>query len=157
MRTNITVSFVPQVFTIIYLTSKQTPQNSLDSMTCVSVSILAAYDLGAPPELLKKIYAQEAKIQRPIFIKEEHKNIVVRTENWVQYLGNQEYVPISTASTKMCKVTLCVLLSAYAAFVKFFSEEIEKSTVTDVLEKYIFGHEASNKGVDMLPRILAGA
>lgn len=58
-----------------------------DSWVCIS--ILAAYDLGAPADLLKKIYAREAKIQRPIFVEEEHKNIIVKAENWIQYLENK--------------------------------------------------------------------
>jgi hypothetical protein len=51
---------------------------------------------------------------------------------------------------------MATLYSAYGAFVKFFSEEIEKSCVTDVLEKYVFDKEVNVKGVDMLTRTLAG-
>ena len=39
----------------------------------------------------------------------------------------------------------------------FFSEEIEESGVTGVLEKYIFEQEANIRGVDMLGRCLSGA
>ena len=55
-------------------------------------SLLAAYDLGAPAGLLQEIYNDEARIQRPIFLDETDKAIVVNEENWPQYLGNHKLV-----------------------------------------------------------------
>ncbi|KAF8970474.1 hypothetical protein BDZ97DRAFT_1754058 [Flammula alnicola] len=98
--------------------------------------ILAAYDLGTPPGHLQKIYEDEARIQRPRILEEKDKNIVVDKDNWVQYLGNQ---------------------SAYGAFVKFFSNEIDASGVNGTFENYVFGEDASKAGVDMLARVISGA
>ena len=54
-------------------------------------SILAAYDMGATPHHLQRIYDGEATYQRPRIVEEEDKSIVVNKNNWVQYLGNQRY------------------------------------------------------------------
>lgn len=56
----------------------------------IIISILAAYDLGAPAGLLAKIYESEGRIQRPIYLDEKDRHIVVDNKNWVQYLGNQK-------------------------------------------------------------------
>lgn len=55
----------------------------------IFVSVLAAYDLGASAGLLKKKYEEEASYQRPIYVEEKDKSIIVTQDNWVQYLGNQ--------------------------------------------------------------------
>jgi hypothetical protein len=41
--------------------------------------------------------------------------------------------------------------------VTFFSEEIEQSGVTEVLEKYVFDEQVNVRGVNMLARVLGGA
>lgn len=58
-------------------------------------SLLALYDLGGSPGLLKRAYEDEASYQRPIFIDEKDKGIFVTQENWAQHLGNQGQVYIS--------------------------------------------------------------
>jgi Questin oxidase-like len=58
----------------------------------MSVSLLAAYDMGASAAHLRKIYHHEAPTQRPIFVEERDEAIVVTDDNWAQYLGNQRYV-----------------------------------------------------------------
>ena len=55
-------------------------------------SILAAYDLGAQPGLLRKIYEDEAKIQRPIVLEDRDKTINITGDNWTQYLGDAKFV-----------------------------------------------------------------
>jgi len=54
--------------------------------------MLAAYDLGAPPGHLQKMYDEEAKDQRPIILDETDKTIRVNQDNWIQYLGNHKFV-----------------------------------------------------------------
>ncbi|KAJ3838578.1 hypothetical protein F5878DRAFT_661065 [Lentinula raphanica] len=56
----------------------------------LSHHILAAYDLGATPALLQKIYDEEARIQRPIILEEVDKEMKITEDNWTQYLGNQQ-------------------------------------------------------------------
>lgn len=53
-------------------------------------SILAAYDLGASPGLLQKIYDNEASSQRPIVLEEKDKDITIDEDSWSQYLGDQK-------------------------------------------------------------------
>ena len=52
---------------------------------------MAAYDMGATPHHLQKIYDAEAAFQRPIILEERDKNIVITKDNWVQYFGNQRH------------------------------------------------------------------
>jgi hypothetical protein len=52
--------------------------------------LIAAYDLGASPGLLQKIYDEEAKGQRPIFVEEKDKDILITTDNWKKHLGDQQ-------------------------------------------------------------------
>lgn len=54
-----------------------------------SLSILAAYDLGAPAAQLKKMYDEEDKDQRPKYVQKGDESIVVTRDNWVQYLSNE--------------------------------------------------------------------
>jgi len=58
---------------------------------------LAAYDLGAPASLIQKIYDEEAKLQRPIDLKENGvvpEGVVkpgqINDENWTNWLGDQK-------------------------------------------------------------------
>ncbi|KAF9058210.1 hypothetical protein BJ165DRAFT_1540460 [Panaeolus papilionaceus] len=98
--------------------------------------ILASYDIGTPAAALKKIYEEEAKVQRPRYLEERDKTIVVNKDNWVQYLSN---------------------ISAYGAFVDFFEEEVRAIGVSKALEKYIFSEEANKDGRHMFVRFYSGA
>ncbi|THU91890.1 hypothetical protein K435DRAFT_726663 [Dendrothele bispora CBS 962.96] len=102
----------------------------------LSHHILAAYDLGATPGHLQKIYDDEAKLQRAIVLEETDKSLVVTSENWVQYVGNA---------------------SAYSAFLTFFEEKIKAAGVLKTLEAYIFSDEANDNNVNMLIRLMSGA
>lgn len=60
-------------------------------------SLLAAYDLGAPAQLIQAIYDDEAKIQRPIDLRtngaapeDVPKPGVINDTNWTEYLGNEK-------------------------------------------------------------------
>ncbi|KAJ3736201.1 hypothetical protein DFJ43DRAFT_1036523 [Lentinula guzmanii] len=98
--------------------------------------ILAAYDLGAPPALLQKIYDEEARIQRPIILEEKDKEMKITEDNWTQYLGNQ---------------------NAYNGFVAFFEHQVASAGVVKTLEKFIFSSSANEKGKVMLARLMSGA
>ncbi|KAJ4479015.1 hypothetical protein J3R30DRAFT_3702022 [Lentinula aciculospora] len=102
----------------------------------LSHHILAAYDLGAPPAILQKIYDEEARVQRPIILEEKDKEMIVTEENWPQYLGNQH---------------------AYNGFLTFFDQQIASAGVVKTLEKFIFSPEANEKGKAMLARLMSGA
>jgi Questin oxidase-like len=66
------------------------PPNTTDSL-------LAAYDLGAPPELLKAIYDKERSDLLPIYTANRPQKIVkqqdvrIDTKNWTKYLGQEKY------------------------------------------------------------------
>ncbi|KAF8156791.1 hypothetical protein B0H34DRAFT_710596 [Crassisporium funariophilum] len=102
----------------------------------LSHHLLAAYDLGASAGQLQKIYDDEARTQRPIFLEEKDKDIVVSVDNWIQYLGNQ---------------------SAYGAFVKFFSGEVQNLGASGAVERYIFSEDANKEPAEMLIRLVSGA
>ncbi|KAJ3975289.1 hypothetical protein EV361DRAFT_792631 [Lentinula raphanica] len=102
----------------------------------LSHHILAAYDLGATPALLQKIYDEEARIQRPIILEEVDKEMKITEDNWTQYLGNQH---------------------AYNGFLKFFEHEVASAGVVKTLEKYIFSPSVNEKGKVMLARLMSGA
>ncbi|KAF9003378.1 hypothetical protein BDQ17DRAFT_1409195 [Cyathus striatus] len=100
----------------------------------LSHHILAAYDLGAPPSLIQKIYEDEVKTQRPIKLDSSYEHIVITGENWLQYIGNQ---------------------NAYHGFVIFFSNQLRAIGFHALLDKYLFSDVANKNGVNMLQRMVA--
>ncbi|KAF9492815.1 hypothetical protein BDN71DRAFT_1450985 [Pleurotus eryngii] len=102
----------------------------------LSHHLLAAYDLGASEGVLRKIYEEEAKIQRPIILEETDKDAVVTDENMAQYLGNQ---------------------NAYAAFCQFFKRRVFELGAIQAIEEYIFSPKANEGSKAMLHRLVAGA
>jgi len=119
-------------------------------------SILAAYDMGATPHHLQKIYDSEATYQRPRIVEEKDKSIVVNKDNWVQYLGNQRYERRTLGSCYL-ESHRFVSSSAYSAFVTFFSEEVQRLGVTGSLEKYVYNEDVNKEGLTMLTRVMSGA
>ncbi|KIK64836.1 hypothetical protein GYMLUDRAFT_240783 [Collybiopsis luxurians FD-317 M1] len=101
----------------------------------LSHHILAAYDLGASPSLLQKIFDNEAKIQRSIISEEKENEIRITDQSWTRFLGNQH---------------------AYGGFVKFFDERIERFGVVKTLEQFVFSPDANEKGKTMLARLMSG-
>ncbi|PFH50516.1 hypothetical protein AMATHDRAFT_144896 [Amanita thiersii Skay4041] len=102
----------------------------------LSHHLLAAYDLGAAPNLLRKIYDKEAAYQRPIYVEEKDRDIVITENNWTKHLGNQH---------------------AYGAYLKFFTERISHIGVHRTFEQYLFDKTANDNGVNMLIRLVSGA
>ncbi|KAF9063600.1 hypothetical protein BDP27DRAFT_1231849 [Rhodocollybia butyracea] len=102
----------------------------------LSHHLLTAYDFGASPGLIQKIYDMEARIQRPIILEETDKNIQITDENWVQYIGNPH---------------------AYNGFFTFFQHKVATAGAVKTLEEFIFSPAANEKGKIMLVRLMGGA
>ena len=51
-------------------------------------SLLAAFDLGAPPKLLQQIYDAEKKVLRPIDLQQPH-DFEFNPENFHEHLGDE--------------------------------------------------------------------
>ena len=132
---------------------------TLTSSPADTVSILAAYDLGTPAAHLKKIYDEENKDQRPIYLQKSDESIVVTRDNWVQYLSNGRCAEklLLLGMVILHLSLLFVRPSAYGAFVAFFSKEIQEIGAVGLLEKYVFSEEANAEGAWMLTRVMAGA
>ncbi|KAF8882188.1 hypothetical protein CPB84DRAFT_1851350 [Gymnopilus junonius] len=120
----------------------------------LSHHILAAYDLGASPGLLHKIYMDEARTQRPRILERADKDLHVTRGNWSQYLGNQAQV-FTTFSRGSCVDNH--RNSAYSSFVSFFADEIHDLGASATLEKYVFDEDANKVGSHMLTRVMSGA
>ncbi|PCH40152.1 hypothetical protein WOLCODRAFT_136691 [Wolfiporia cocos MD-104 SS10] len=108
----------------------------------LSHHLLAAYDLGAPAQLLQDIYEKEKRRLSPIHLTDRKKGIVeeqpvvLTSQNYVQYLGQEKY---------------------YARFLEFFASEIAGLGTSEVLEIYIFAPSANGNGAHMLLRFVGGA
>jgi hypothetical protein len=49
-------------------------------------SILAAFDLGAPAEVLEAIYNRDSKVLRPIHL-DDRSDVEINCNNWKEHLG----------------------------------------------------------------------
>ncbi|KAJ6627656.1 hypothetical protein B0H10DRAFT_2161041 [Mycena sp. CBHHK59/15] len=94
--------------------------------------LVAAYDMGAPQELLRIIYADEASILRPLNREGDDITVV----NWTTRLGEHK---------------------AYASYLAFFSDQISKEGVEETFRKYVLVPEANGNNALMLGRFLGGA
>ncbi|GJJ14036.1 hypothetical protein Clacol_008293 [Clathrus columnatus] len=108
----------------------------------LSHHLLAAYDLGAPAELIQAIYDDEAKVQRPIDLKtngvppeDVPKPGVINDSNWTEWLGNHK---------------------AYWAFVTFFSDKVKALGIQKTVEEFVYSPKANGNNADMLIRVCAG-
>ena len=125
----------------------QPPESSVRSLANLSrlatdakSSILAAYDMGAPPALLQKIYDTEAEYQRPIILPPDpkagpHESIYITASNWTLHLGSKNP-------------------NAYPAYLEFFASEINALGCSATFEGYLFSPRA--KEAKMLVRLLSG-
>ncbi|CAK5276459.1 unnamed protein product [Mycena citricolor] len=94
--------------------------------------IIAAYDMGASPELLDEIYKTEAQEQRPL----GETGPLLDDVRWQSRLGDP---------------------NAYAAYLVFFQEKIAKYGITKTLEDYLMSPKANGKGASMFGRLFGGA
>ncbi|KAJ7199365.1 hypothetical protein GGX14DRAFT_467877 [Mycena pura] len=94
--------------------------------------LVAAYDMGASPALLKLIYNDEASILRPINRQGED----ITVSNWTTRLGEHK---------------------AYGSYLAFFAEEVSKNGVQQSCLKYVTAPEANGNGAGMFSRFLSGA
>ncbi|EJD44202.1 hypothetical protein AURDEDRAFT_65498 [Auricularia subglabra TFB-10046 SS5] len=97
--------------------------------------LLATYDLGAPPSVLKAIYEKDAKSLKPVEI-DGSKDIAINDNSWKTHLGDEK---------------------AYAGYLKFFSDKVEQHGPTDTIRKYVFSPDANDAGTHMLVRLVSGA
>ncbi|KZV92162.1 hypothetical protein EXIGLDRAFT_647560 [Exidia glandulosa HHB12029] len=97
--------------------------------------LLAAYDLGAPPSVLNAIYAKDAKDLRP-FELEGSNDLKVDRSNWKTHLGDEK---------------------AYAAYVAFFTNEVQSNGVAATIKAFVFSLSANEGEAKMLLRLIAGA
>lgn len=106
--------------------------------------------------MLRKIYDDEAKMQRPIALEDRDKTIEITQNNWQQYLGNAKSEIYMTSSNDYIINTISIY-SAYNGFFNFFSAEVQNSGIVDTLDRYIFSPSANEKGSRMLVRLMSGA
>ncbi|KAJ7122352.1 hypothetical protein C8R44DRAFT_876649 [Mycena epipterygia] len=94
--------------------------------------LVAAYDMGAPPALLRLIYEDEARVLRPV----DRQGEDITESNWTTRLGERP---------------------AYGSYLAFFADQIAKNGVPETVRKYVMAPEANGNGAAMLARFLAGA
>ncbi|KAJ6462261.1 hypothetical protein C8R47DRAFT_924075, partial [Mycena vitilis] len=95
--------------------------------------LVAAYDMGAPPTLLKQIYEDLAPTLRPI----DRQGEDITEGNWTTRLGERKWV-------------------AYGSYLAFFQEQVEKHGVSATMTKYVMAPEANGNGALMLARLFGG-
>ncbi|CAK5270641.1 unnamed protein product [Mycena citricolor] len=94
--------------------------------------LIAAYDLGATPALLEKIYEGESVPLLPLG--PQHDNFTDQT--WTTRLGER---------------------NAYASYLHFFEKKIEALGVQKTIEEYVLAPAANANGAAMLSRLFSGA
>ncbi|KAJ7739259.1 hypothetical protein DFH07DRAFT_752245 [Mycena maculata] len=94
--------------------------------------LVAAYDMGAPPALLKLIYEELAPTLRPL----DRQGDDITESNWTTRLGERQ---------------------AYGSYLSFFSDQLSKNGTEETMRKYVMAPEANGNGAAMLARFLGGA
>ncbi|KAJ7702115.1 hypothetical protein B0H14DRAFT_3031160 [Mycena olivaceomarginata] len=94
--------------------------------------LIAAYDMGAPPTLLKLIYDELAPTLRPI----DRQGEEITGRNWTTRLGEHK---------------------AYGDYLAFFADQIAKKGVKETFRTYVLAPEANGNESLMLARVLGGA
>ncbi|KAJ7075064.1 hypothetical protein B0H15DRAFT_917195 [Mycena belliarum] len=106
--------------------------NDLGFHDHLSHHLVAAYDMGATPALLKLIYDDEVKEQRPIGRQGED----ITEENWTSRLNDR---------------------TSYGSYLVFFMDQIAKNGTLETVRRYVMAPEANGNGAAMFARFLAGA
>lgn len=104
--------------------------NDLGYHNHLSHHLVAAYDMGAPPALLRMIYDEEAGIQRPVDLQCDD----LTERDWTTRLGEA---------------------TAYGSYLAFFTKQIEKDGVSMTVGRFTMAPEANGNGGMMLARLLA--
>ncbi|KZT32299.1 hypothetical protein SISSUDRAFT_1028618 [Sistotremastrum suecicum HHB10207 ss-3] len=108
----------------------------------LSHHLLVAYDLGAPASLLRSIFSEENRLQRPIDL--SAKGIVIdgipkegeiNDDNWDTWLGDQR---------------------VYGPYLTFFSGIVARKGTSRALEEYVFSANANEGNRRMLLRFMGG-
>ncbi|KAF7344235.1 hypothetical protein MVEN_01714700 [Mycena venus] len=105
--------------------------NDLGFHNHVPHHLVAAYDMGATPTLLKLIYDRLEPTLRPI----DRQGESITESNWTTRLGEHK---------------------AYGSYLAFFAEQISKNGVSETMRKYVMAPEANGNGSLMLARVLGG-
>lgn len=94
----------------------------------LSHSILAAFSLGASPDLIQDTFDLHSKIQKPMCALRRK----ISFQNWTRWLGESEY---------------------YSSYLVFFNEEIQKYGAGPTIERYLFKYKEGQ----LLIRSVSGA
>ncbi|KAJ6454209.1 hypothetical protein C8R45DRAFT_1038361 [Mycena sanguinolenta] len=94
--------------------------------------LVAAYDMGASPALMRLIYEDLAPTLLPINRQGED----ITERNWTARLGDR---------------------TAYGSYLAFFMDEIKGKGIEETMRKYVMAPEANGNGSLMLARFLGGA
>ncbi|TFY78458.1 hypothetical protein EWM64_g5556 [Hericium alpestre] len=129
---------------IEHLLEQDLSASSLSSMAWaeVTLSLLAAYDLGAPADLLRAVFEEDRQDLANVFTSDLPKKVVERQDveihatNWTQYLGQAKY---------------------YANFALFFAGEVKRLGSQEAFEHYAFSAAANDHSVFMAERFFGGA
>ncbi|KDQ18173.1 hypothetical protein BOTBODRAFT_552378 [Botryobasidium botryosum FD-172 SS1] len=100
--------------------------------------LFAVYDLGASASLLQAVYDMEKKMLWPIDLGKPDitpKPGQIDQNNWTQWLGD---------------------VDAYAAYLAFFTKQLEANGVKATLQQYIFSPAANESGIHMMSRFYSG-
>ncbi|KAJ6549818.1 hypothetical protein B0H19DRAFT_1378617 [Mycena capillaripes] len=102
------------------------------TIICRTSKLVAVYDMGAPPALLKQIYEELAPTLRPI----DRQGQDITETNWTKRLGER---------------------NAYGSYLVFFTDQITKNGVPETMRKYVMAPEANANETFMLARFFGGA
>jgi hypothetical protein len=119
------------------------------------VSILAAYDLGAPAKVLQAIYDTEAKILRPIDSVEKKALENLTQQNWTNYLGQEMCVPVIDLNASIYQFQK-THFRYYSSYLELFKSLISTNGVGDTLENYVFSPAANGNGANMMASFFGG-
>ncbi|CAK5263338.1 unnamed protein product [Mycena citricolor] len=106
--------------------------NDLGFHNHLSHHLVAAYDMGATPALLQKIFDEEAKEQRPVGTNGDD----LTEKNWTTKLGDR---------------------NAYGSYLSFFTDRIQNLGVQKTLEEFLMSPAANGNGASMFARFFSGA
>lgn len=86
----------------------------------------------------------------------EKQDIKITSQTWVKYLGQEKYA----YEPRKCKSQgdhLPDMDRHYANYLTFFTDEIARHGVGEVLERFVFSRDANDNGVLVLLRFIGGA
>ena len=123
-------------------------------------SVLAAYDLGAPAQVIKAIYNDEAKVQRPIDLKLDGVTVEsspnpgeVKDDNWTRWLGDQKWVCSLDSTCSSQKSLSCEKQGLFGLPHLFFGEGCKFRCGQDLRKLYILSCRKRKQFRDAFPSL----